>query len=90
MNVNAPSRSAWQAEISWARIIRVCFRTADLDGSDEIYVFTDERPESYLIPIEARGGAALWDEIVQRKLFDAELAIEAMSSTNKLFCCPDK
>jgi hypothetical protein len=90
LNVNAPNRSAWQAQISWTHIIRVCFKARDLEYSDEIYIFTDERPESYLIPTEANGGAALWDEIVRRQLFDAEVAIEAMASTKKLFCCPEK
>jgi hypothetical protein len=87
--VNPPNRSAWAAQISWDRIVRVCFNAGDLENPDEIYIFTDERPESYLIPIEASGGDALWDEIIHRKLFDAEVAIKAMSSINTLFCCPD-
>lgn len=89
LNVNPPNRPAWEAEIRWERIIRVCFNAGDLENPDEIYIFTDERPESYRLPIEAKGGDALWDEIVRRKLFDAEVAIRAMSSINKLFCCPD-
>lgn len=88
LRVSPPSRPSWEAQIEWARVVRVCFKAGDLYEPDEIYIFTDERPESYLIPTEADGGHALWDEIVRRELFDAEVAIEAMSSTNKLFCCP--
>ena len=88
LRVSPPERQSWDAQIKWERIIRVCFNAGDLDNPDEIYIFTDERPESYLIPTEANGGDALWDELVRRKLFDPELAIKAMSSTNKLFCCP--
>ena len=88
LNVNPPGRPAWEARIPWGAIIRICFSAGDLENPDEIYIFTDERPESYLIPIEAGGGDALWDEIVRRKLFDPEVAIKAMSSIRKLFCCP--
>ena len=88
LQVNPPNRPAWEAQIRWEVIIRVCFKAGDFLDSDEIYVFTNERPESYLIPTEAAGGDALWDEIIRRNLFDTEVAIQAMSSTNELFCWP--
>ena len=88
LEVSPPNRPAWQAEINWERIIRVCFKSGNWDSNDDVYIFTDERPESYLIPTEAGGGGALWDEIVRRKLFDAEMSIEAATSTDKLFCWP--
>lgn len=56
--------------------------------SDEIYVFTTQRPESYLIPTEAKGGGELWSEIMRRKLFDPELAIKAVTSIDTLYCWP--
>lgn len=89
LDVCPPGNDPWQARIEWARIIRVCFKTGDLLESDDIYIFTDERPESYLIPTEAAGGLDLWNEMVRRGLFDAELAIRAASSTGELFCDPD-
>lgn len=88
LEVSPPDRAAWSAQIEWKRIVRVCFKTGDLFDSDEIYIFTDERPESHLIPTEANGGSALWHEILKRNLFDAETAIAAATSTNELFCCP--
>ncbi len=39
-------------EISWSRIIRICFLGGDHIKSDEIYLFTDERPESHVIPMD--------------------------------------
>jgi len=88
LQVNPPGAIAWQATIAWERIIRVCFEAGDQFESDTVYIFTDERPESYVIPIEADGGQALWFEILKRNLFDAEMAIEAAMATNKLLCSP--
>jgi hypothetical protein len=88
LQVTPPSRPAWEAQIRWERIIRVCFKANGWDGPDEVYLFTDERPESYLIPMIAVGANVMWDEIIRRRLFDAEVAIEAASAIDKLFCCP--
>jgi hypothetical protein len=88
LQVNPPDADVWQAAIAWERIIRVCFEAGDWFESDSVYIFTDERPESYVVPVEADGGQALWFEILDRKLFDAEMAIEAASATNELFCWP--
>jgi hypothetical protein len=90
MEMSAPGSEEWREHIEWNRIVRVCFKTGDLLESDEIYIFTDERPESYLIPTEASGGLDLWNEIIRRALFNAELAIKAASSpAGELFCDPD-
>jgi hypothetical protein len=88
VQVSPPSRPAWEAQIKWERLVRVCFKAGGWDSPDEVYLFTDERPESYLIPMIAVGADSLWDEIIRRKLFDAEVAIEAASSIDKLFCWP--
>jgi hypothetical protein len=89
LDVSPPGGNAWNANIEWARITRVCFKAADLSESDDIYIFTDEGPESHLIPTEGAGGLELWNEIIHRGLFSAELAIRAASSTGELFCDPD-
>lgn len=88
LQVSPPSRPAWEAQIRWERIVRVCFKAGGWDSPDEVYLFTDERPESYLIPMIAVGAGALWDEIIRRGAFDAELAIKAASSIDQLFCWP--
>lgn len=88
-DVRPPQQSAWQDAIAWPDIIRVCYMTKDFYESDEIYIFTRQRPESYLIPTEADGGQALFQELIRRRLFDAELAIKAMSTTDELFCWPE-
>jgi HEAT repeat protein len=76
LQVNPPDGTLWEATIPWERIIRICFKTGDWFESDEIYIFTDERSESYLIPTEAEDGKALWDEILERKLYHGEVAID--------------
>jgi hypothetical protein len=76
-------------EISWSRIIRVCFLAGDHIKFDDVYIFTDERSESYAIPMDSLGGLQLWGEIIERGLFDAELAVKAASaSSGELLCWP--
>ncbi len=83
-----PGQTAWQAEIPWADIVRVCFKSEGGLQSDGWYIFTKGRPESYPVPVEADGGDALLDALLKRKLFDAKLAIRAASAFNEVFCWP--
>ena len=83
-----PRREPWSQGFTWDSIVRVCFKAEDLGVSDGIYVFTSQRPESYMIPIEASGGSEFWSEVLRRQLFDAQLAIEAASSAGGLYCWP--
>ena len=83
-----PGREAWQDELAWKRVVRVCFKAGDFLDSDEIYLFADDRPESYLIPTLADGGKELFDELIERKFIPADGAIEAMNKTGELFCWP--
>jgi hypothetical protein len=88
-NVSPPGGNAWTASCQWSDIIRVCFKTSEsFDTSDEFFIFTNQRAESYLVPTEADGGSELWNEILKRKLFDSELAIKAMSTSDQLFSWP--
>ncbi len=59
-------------------------------GPSNLYIFTSQRPESYVIPTEADGGGALWNEIFDRGLFDPELTIQAATSDSGLFCWPPR
>jgi hypothetical protein len=88
VRADPPGREGWSQSFAWDKVIRVCFKAEDLYASDGIYVFTSERPESYAIPTEARGGSELWGEILRRELFDAKLAIEAAGASEGLFCWP--
>lgn len=88
LDVAPPGRPAWEAHIGWGRITRICFKAGGWESPDEVYLFTDERPESYLIPTIAEGGHELWLEIIRRGLFDAGLAVEAASAIDRLFCWP--
>lgn len=88
LDVRPPGRQAWRASFPWVSVRRVCFQGEGLEASDGVYLFTSLRPESFVVPIEADGGAAFWDEVIRRGLFDARLAIEAASSPTGLFCWP--
>ena len=96
LDVHPADKKATKAQIPWADIIRVCFKPGDFISSDEIYIFTNQRPESYLIPTESFGGLSFWAEIINRGLFDAQLAIdvasniEAASKSEGVFCWPEE
>jgi len=45
-------------------------------------------PESYAVPVETDGGDALRSTLVERYLFDTELAIRAAAARDELFCWP--
>ena len=87
-DVSPPGRKPWKDELRWDDIIRVCFLTQDVFLSDEIYIFTNKREESYLIPIDAAGTVELMEEMVRRRLFDAQMLIAAVKTIDKLFCWP--
>ena len=88
LDVRPPGRRPWTAELGWSDIERVCLKAEDQTCSDGLYIFTSLRPESWVVPTEAKGGLAFLDELFKRKLFDAELAIQASSATEGLFCWP--
>ncbi|MHA2118035.1 MAG: hypothetical protein ACW98J_03870 [Candidatus Thorarchaeota archaeon] len=85
IHINPPEREESRARIKWDEIMRVCFRPADFLGSDEILIFVEGKEESYLIPVEADGGFELWDQIIDRELFDAQLAIKLATSSDEEF-----
>jgi hypothetical protein len=88
-DVAPPGGSPWQASFPWSSVVRVCLKTEGFDLSDGVYVLTSLRPESFVFPIEAHGAGELWNEIIRRGLFDAEIAIRAASTTDRLFCWPE-
>jgi hypothetical protein len=89
LDVSPPGKPAWQALIPWADITRVCYKVEAGFVSSGWYIFTKDRPESYPVPVEADGGDALLDELLKRKLFDANLAIRASMAFNEVFCWPE-
>ena len=82
LKVGLSREDAREAIIEW-------FKANDLYESDEILLFTDIRPESYVIPTEAEGGETILPELIDRKLYDAGLAIKAASLTEGMLCYPD-
>jgi len=88
-NVAPPGKQPWSDKFRWSDIERICFDATDYMYSDDIYFFTSERPESYVIPTEAKGGEELWSLVLEKGLFDADLAIKAATSPEGMFCWPD-
>jgi hypothetical protein len=88
LDVRPPGQEYWKAEFEWGDIIRICYQAHDYLMSDELYIFVKQRKESYLIPVEADGGMDLWNELIHRKLFDADLAIKIAMAHEGLFIWP--
>ena len=89
LDVAPPGLEAWRASFRFDDIVRVCFETEGLFGSDRLYVFVRDRAESYVVPTEAIGGSAFLGALIDRQRFDAELAIEAATAgEGTLLCWP--
>lgn len=87
-DVAPAGRAPWTDAFDWADVIRVCFMAGDGLTSDDLYVITSKREESYLIPTDADGGSALTGELIRRGLLPAEMLLEAMKTGGRLFCWP--
>jgi hypothetical protein len=88
LDVSPPKSEPWTAHFPWSSIERIAFKAEELYTSDGIYFFTSLRPESFVVPTQADGGAELWAEVLRRGLFDAELAVEAAASVGGIFVWP--
>jgi hypothetical protein len=86
--VHPPNQAAWEQRIAWEQITRICFRTGRWPASGHMFLSTSEKPDGYLIPIDADGGKALWSEIRVRGLFSNAMAYEAVGVFDELFCSP--
>jgi len=87
-HVAPPKKEPWDDNFAWSDIEKVCFECTDYMFPDNIYFFVKNRPESYLIPNEAKGAHDLWNAVLDKGLFDLELATKAMSSVSGVFCHP--
>ena len=87
--VEPPGEPSWTEQVAWDHIECVCFKATDIFESDEILLFTGIRPEGHVIPTEADGGETILPELIDRKLYDAELAILAAGLTEGMLCHPD-
>lgn len=89
LDVRPPGGEAWTDRFAWIDVNRVCFKAGGPFDSDEYYVFTATRPESYVIPSEAAGVSDLLDALMARRHFPAEVAIEAATlSEGEIVCWP--
>ncbi len=87
-NVSPPDMESWSDKVRWEDLIRVCFEASDYLYSDNIYFFTSKRPESYVVPMDAKGASELWGVVIKNGIFDAELAIKVAAAESGVFCWP--
>lgn len=86
--VHPPNEVAWEQQIAWEQITRICFRAARWPASGDLFLSTSEKPDGYQIPIDANGGKALWSEIRAKGLFSDAMADKAIREVDELFCSP--
>jgi hypothetical protein len=67
------------ASVPWASVAAVRFVDGG-QGSDCFHLFNNEHAELAMIPVEAPGGLAFWDELKRRNLFPAEVSGRATQS----------
>ncbi len=87
-DVRPPNLSPWNATIRWDEISRVCYKTGEFPEPDDIYIFVRNREHSYRIPSTATNAEDLWAEILRRDLFDAEVAVQLLTTSNEIQCFP--
>jgi hypothetical protein len=91
LDVRPPGEAPSVASFRWSEITRICFKPEDFTISDGIYIFTTQRPESFVVPVEAKGGEVFWNKVIERGLFPGELAIQAATSREgALLCWPSQ
>ena len=89
MAARPPGRAPWEQSFLWSEVERVCFKSEGALASDGIYIFTTQRPESFVVPTEAKGGLEFWFRVVERGLFPSEMAIKAASlPEGEMVCWP--
>ena len=82
-----PGGTAWEQSFTWNSIVRVCFKTEGMELSDGLYIFTSQRPESFVVPTEASGGTELLNELMRRKHLPADIVIKASGSPEGTLLC---
>lgn len=87
LEVAPPGRHPWNAKLAWLDVIRVCYKPETL-VSDGWYIFTTQRPESYVIPVDADGAEELLEQLLERGLFSSNLLIDACQAGEGLLCWP--
>lgn len=87
-HVSPPIGDGYDDKFRWADIERVCFEANYPPESDNLYFFTNQRRESYTIPTEAKNGGELWLLVIEKGMFDEQLAKTAMTSPAGIFFYP--
>ena len=83
-----PDTAAWEAQIAWAEITRVCFRAGRWPSSGDVFLSTSTTPDGYHIPLDADGSKAVWSAIRARGLFSSALVAQATGARDALLCSP--
>ena len=89
ISAQPPGKDSWEQSVNWESIIRVLWQGEGGIISDGIYLFTSERSESYVIPMDARGGESFVKELINRKYFSSHKFSEAVLQPYGSYCWPE-
>ena len=87
LSVQEPNNKPWDVSFMWNEISKVCFKAADLYSVDVLRIYLQD-DRHYDIPLEAEGGYALWEKLIEKGLFDEEVAAELRFAENEIRCWP--
>lgn len=89
VSAQPPGRDQWHQTFLWEDVVRIIFEGNGGLSSDGVYVFTSKRPESYVIPTEAKGGDAFVEELIRRGYFASEKFRDALLKPRGMYCWPE-
>jgi hypothetical protein len=93
IDLRVESEHPWRATLRFDEIHRVCIKMEPgswLGVSHGLYIWVRGRENSYAIPMDADASPALLKELTRRGLIPAELVIQAMGSSEGVFCWPSE
>lgn len=89
ITANPPGRNSWQQTLEWDNLIRVIFQGEGGYSSDTLFLFSSLRPESYVIPTDAKGGQELIDKLIAKGIFNSKNFTDAVLSPYGIYCWPE-
>ncbi len=88
-NVRPPGGEPWVQAFRWNEIERILFVARGGLLSDELYFFTTQRAESFVVPTQAFGGHQLLQELIARKYFDSPEFTRLLLSPSGAYWWPE-
>ena len=84
---NTAEEPILRATFAWESVTRICFKDNGPSFTDLLYVFTRERTQALIVPLETMGGGEFWRQLRARGLFPPRLHERATRSMDGRYYC---